>query len=188
MKRQLTKARNDGYRLVYIDETCFTRKTVVDTEWMRPKENIAVDVAMLEEPTLALLCGISKEKGVDHHRVFEFSVNVDKFIEYLDGLRAANGEDKICIFMDNLSAHTAERSKQAMRDRGFRWIYNVPYMPIYNPIELTFSMVKRNFRSLRAKKMTGLIQDSHESLVKQAVKMIKKKDIIACINHVNKLL
>ena len=46
-------------------------------------------------------------------------------------------------------------------------------------------MVKRNFRSLRAKKMTGLIQDSHESLVKQAVKMIKKKDIIACVNHVN---
>ena len=59
----LTKARNDGYRLIYIDETCFTRKTVVDSEWMRPKENIAVDVAMLEEPTLALLCGISKEKG-----------------------------------------------------------------------------------------------------------------------------
>ena len=33
MKRQLTKARNDGYRLVYIDETCFTRKTVLDAEW-----------------------------------------------------------------------------------------------------------------------------------------------------------
>ena len=81
MKGQLTKARNDGYRIVYIDETCFTRKTVVDTEWMWPKENIAVDVAMLEEPTLALLCGISKDKGVEHYRVFEFSVNVDKFIE-----------------------------------------------------------------------------------------------------------
>ena len=48
--------------------------------------------------------------------------------------------------MDNLSAHTAERSKQAMRDHGFRFIYNVPYSPEYNPIELTFSMVKRHFR------------------------------------------
>ena len=140
---------------------------------------------MLEEPTLALLCGISKEKGVEHHRVFEFSVNVDKFIEYIDFLRETNRDEKICLFMDNLSAHTSERSKQAMRDRGFRWIYNVPYSPEYNPIELTFSMVKRNFRSLRAQKMTGLIQDSHESMVKQAVKMIKKKDIVACVNHVN---
>ena len=33
MKRQLTRARNDGYRLVYIDETCFTRKTTIDAEW-----------------------------------------------------------------------------------------------------------------------------------------------------------
>ena len=140
---------------------------------------------MLEEPTLALLCGISKEKGVEHYRVFQFSVNVDKFIEYIDFLRETNRGEKICLFMDNLSAHTSERSKQAMRDRGFRWIYNVPYSPEYNPIELTFSMVKRNFRSLRAQKMTGLIQDSHESMVKQAVKMIKKKDIVACVNHVN---
>ena len=75
---------------MYIDETCFTRKTVSDTEWTRPKENIAVDVAMLEEPTLALLCGISKEKGVEHYQIFEQSVNVDKFIQYLDGLQAAN--------------------------------------------------------------------------------------------------
>ena len=27
MKREMTKAKNLGYRFVYIDETCFTRKT-----------------------------------------------------------------------------------------------------------------------------------------------------------------
>ena len=41
----------------------FTGKTVQDTEWARPKENMAIDVAKLEEPTLALLSGISREKG-----------------------------------------------------------------------------------------------------------------------------
>ena len=157
MKRQLTRARNDGYRIIYIDETCFTRKTCSDTEWARPKENMTVDVAMLEEPTLAMLAGISKENGVEHFRVFELSVNVDKFIEYLDGVKSANPDDKICLFMDNLSAHTSERSKAAMRERGFRYIYNVPYSPDYNPIEFVFSMVKRNFRTLRARKLTGLI-------------------------------
>ena len=188
MKMLLTKARNDGYRIVYIDETCFTRKTVIDAEWARPKENMAVAVAMLEEQTLALLCGISKEQVVEHHRVFEFSVNVDKFIEYIDFMRAANRDEKICLFMDNLSAHTAERSKEAMRERGFRWIYCVPYQLIWNPIELAFSIVKRNFKTLRARKLMGLIQDGHESLVKQAVQTVKKKDIIACVNHVQKLL
>ena len=49
---------------------------------------VQADVAKLEEPTLALLCGISNEKGIEHYRVFQNSVNVDRFLEYLDGVRA----------------------------------------------------------------------------------------------------
>ena len=43
MKRLLTMAKNDGYRIIYIDETMFTRKTVPDTEWTLPKQNMTVD-------------------------------------------------------------------------------------------------------------------------------------------------
>ena len=35
MKRLLTNARRDGYRVIYIDETMTTRKSVADTEWAR---------------------------------------------------------------------------------------------------------------------------------------------------------
>ena len=114
--------------------------------------------------------------------------NPDKFKEYVEGLREANPDAKIALFMDNLSAHTSERSKEAMRDRGFRFIYNVPYSPDYNPIEFVFSQVKRNFRTLRARKLTGQIQDSHEALVEQAVHQLKKMDIRSCVDHVAKLL
>ena len=155
MKQLLTKAKNDGYRLVYLDETMFTRKTLPDAEWALPKENLSVDVALLDEPTLALLCGISKDKGLEHWQIFEQSVNVDKFLEYLTNLRAANGTDKICLFMDNLSSHTSERAKAAMKEHGFRYIYNLPYEPRFNPIELVFSEVKRHFKALRAKKFIG---------------------------------
>ena len=185
MKRELAKAKKDGYKIVYLDETMFTRKTCPDNEWCLPKQNMVVDVAKLEEPTLALLCGISKEQGVDHYQIFEKSVNVDKFIEYLNGLRASQPDAKICLFMDNLSAHTSERSKKAMRDRNFRYIYNVPYKPDYNPIELVFSQVKSYFKALRAKKFTGLTQDSHEALVAQAIGKVKKKNVVKCVEHVN---
>ena len=43
MKRQLTRAKRDGYRIIYLDETMFTRKTVADTEWALPGENMTVD-------------------------------------------------------------------------------------------------------------------------------------------------
>ena len=64
MKRQLTMARNDGYRFVYLDETMFTRKTVGCEEWSLPKQNFSVDEAKLSEHTLALLMSISKENGL----------------------------------------------------------------------------------------------------------------------------
>ena len=139
-----------------------------------PKENMAVDVAKLDEPVLSLLAGISKEKGIDLFKVYDFSVNIDKFIEYVRELRAANPDTKIAIFMDNLSAHTADRSKQAMRELGFRWIYNVPYSPEYNPIEFVFSQVKANFRKLRAKKFMGLTSESHQAIVVKALTSVKK--------------
>ena len=63
MKRQLAKAKKDNYRIIYLDETMFTRKTVADTEWALPGQNVSVDPKMLDEPTLALLSGISKEHG-----------------------------------------------------------------------------------------------------------------------------
>ena len=63
MKRQLTKAKNDGYRIVYIDEICFTRSTVPKTEYSTKSHNMSADLAHLNEPTLAVLSAISKEKG-----------------------------------------------------------------------------------------------------------------------------
>jgi transposase len=53
-----------------------------------------------------------------------------------------NGDDKICLFMDQLSAHTSKKSKQAMSQLGFKYIYNIAYSPDYNPIESTFSKFK----------------------------------------------
>jgi len=48
----------------------FTRTTLPDTEWALPGENMRVDVSMKDEPTLALLAGVSKEKGIEHFRIF----------------------------------------------------------------------------------------------------------------------
>ena len=66
---------------------------------------------------------------MEHYQIFEFSVSTAKFLEYLANLRAANPEAKIALFMDNLSAHDNKRAKAAMREHGFRWIFNVSYSP-----------------------------------------------------------
>ena len=67
---------------------------------------------------------------------------MQKFKQYLKELREKNPEDKIAIFLDNLSAHRSEKSKVEAAGLGFRFIFNVPYSPEYNPIEFVFSKVK----------------------------------------------
>ena len=184
MKGQLTRAKNDGYRVIYLDETMFTRKTVSCEEWTLPKENVSVDEAKLSEPTLALLMSISKENGLEHFRIYDFSVNTERFVEWLGELRVKTGDDKVALFMDNLSAHKAEKSTEEMKRLGFRWIWNCTYSPEYNPIELSFSKVKSEFKKLRRRKLIGLTDESHESLIKRAVRSIKKQEIVNCIRHV----
>ena len=129
LRRTLTKARNDGYRTVYADETIFTRTTLPLIEWSRKRENPTVDLVRLNEPTLAVLASISKKNGLEPFMIFKRSVNTDRFIEWLDRLRAASGNDKVIIFLDNLSAHTCNRAKAAMKERGFCWAFNLPYSP-----------------------------------------------------------
>ena len=120
--------------------------------------------------------------------IFPNSVNIAKFKEYLTKLREENEGEKICLFMDNLTTHTSQKSKDAMRTLGFRYIYNMAYQPDYNPIEFVFSKIKQKFKILRAQRMAGIIPDGHEATIHKAVKNLRKQDIVNCINHVNNLL
>ena len=128
----------------------------------------------MQEPTLAVLASISKEKGLEHYRIFDNSVNIPKFKEFLQELRENNGDEKIALFMDNLSAHKSEKSRAEMARLGFRCIFNVPYSPELNPIEFAFSKIKSKFRSLRARNLAGVDQSSTRSLVAKAVECVRK--------------
>ena len=48
---------------MYLDEICFTRSTVPQTEYNLENHNMSADLIHLNEPTLAVLSAISKEKG-----------------------------------------------------------------------------------------------------------------------------
>ena len=96
--------------------------------------------------------------------------------------------EKIALFMDNLAAHKSDKSRNEMTRLKFRCIFNVPYSPEFNPIEFVFSKVKQKFRTLRARKLAGVIQDGHEAMVRQSVESVRKMDIVSCVVHVEKML
>ena len=55
--------------------------------------------------------------------------------------RQFNGK-AMCIVLDNCSTHCNERISETIRSAGHTLHYLLPYSPDYNPIELTFSVLK----------------------------------------------
>lgn len=79
--------------------------------------------------------------------------------------------------MDNLSVHVSGDSKDEMKRLGLRYAYNVSYEPKYNPIEMVFNIIKKNFKTLRARKHMALLHLCHRDLIRQSVHDVKKVDI-----------
>ena len=115
LRQELTALRDQGYKIVYIDETMFTRKAMAKLEWAAKHQNAEIDEAQLNEPTKALLTGIS-ESGVEQWKIFPKSVNIKKFQQYLQLVRDAHGDEKVALFMDNLSVHKSKKTKKKMEE------------------------------------------------------------------------
>ena len=65
LRAELAVIKGQGYKIIYIDETMFTRKAMARLEWAAKHENMGIDEKLLNEPTKALLMGISAERGVE---------------------------------------------------------------------------------------------------------------------------
>ena len=128
-----------GYDIVFLDETMVTRSTLPKLEWSLPGANVSYDTRDLYVQTTALLAGISMKKGVDFWMTFPRSVNIEKFKQYLKGLRKARKDEKIAVFMDQLAVHRSAEVRALLDNMGIPYVYNVSYSPDYQPIELVFA-------------------------------------------------
>ena len=139
MAEELQKFKDRGFRLVFLDETMVTKSTIPKVEWSRPNESFEIDYKQFAEKTIAVLAGISMERGVDLCMQFEKPVNIEKFLVWLEELRARWFFDDICLVMDNLSVHRSKLVLERIEELGFEHVFTPAYSPDLNPIELVFS-------------------------------------------------
>jgi hypothetical protein len=105
---QLEESREQGYRIVYLDEMMTTIHTLPTHEWSPLKTPFAYDASKLKDQTIATIAAISLEKGVDLVAHYHKSVNVERFIDFLGKLRERYPNDKLALFMDQLSVHRSK--------------------------------------------------------------------------------
>lgn len=64
-----------------------------------------------------------------------------------------------------------------MRELRITPVYNLPYRPDRNAVELTFNHLKTNFRKLRMRKLVDGKNYNAQSLVRKSLELISKEAI-----------
>ena len=131
-----------------------------------PKTFHHVSMKQASHPYYSLLLAISEDSGVEHFEIYDKAVNQDRFMHFLDQLYIINKHNKIAVFMDNLSSHKTPRVLMKLKELEIEAIYNVPYMPDFNPCECCFLKTKNYFRRQKLNLLVNNQEVNFKDLVK----------------------
>jgi transposase len=184
MSQQLEEMRSRGFRLVFVDETMVTKSTMPTLEWSAVNTRYKVDLSQYGNVSIAVLAGVSQERGVDLAMIFPKSVNIPKFKVWLEELRARHLFDDICIVMDNLAVHHSREVVQRMDELGFEYVFTPAYSPDLNPIEFVFSFFKGQLKKDRFRSIQHGYPLDLRARILEIWGGMEREKIIGCIRHV----
>lgn len=141
--------------LVFLDESLFNEKTGWRHKAYAPIGSSArYSLNLSRGKTWAILPAYTVNGYLPCTGVKEGYYNTELFIDWLrqrlfPALRERYGDRTMVIILDNASVHCDPTVAELIEDEGHVVQYLPPYSPDYNPIELTFSVlkswIKRNY-------------------------------------------
>ena len=165
-------------KIIYLDEVCFTKKTMQSSAYAAKGCNIQVDEMNIYSKPSYVIASVSQERGVEHVVKLQQPICSSSFIDYVKQLVRKNKHVKFCLFMDNLPAHRSRDVMTYLKNNNVQYIFNVPYSPQFNPIESVFGKVKPLFkrRKLQALQSSGRYDQDRE--IRMAFDSVSKSDVV----------
>ena len=175
------EALDSNAKIIFADETVFTKATLPRMTYAAKGKNITVEVKDLGTTYHSALAGISTDGIVEHLKVTEKAINAKKYISYLKKLRKKLGDEVVYLFVDNLSAHKTKAVMESYDELQITPIFNSTYAPDYNPIETVFAQVKLRYKEMRLNKLANRQEFEEEKLIRKAFSKVEKKTILQAI-------
>jgi transposase len=126
---------------------------------------------------LTLVAALTPD-GLQTPWLIEGAMDTETFAWYITEQLAPTRRPGHVVVLDNLSAHKAERIREAIEARGCELLFLPPYSPDFTPIEQAFSKLKAILRGLGARTREALLEAMH-----LAVDAITPADAIAWFAH-----
>lgn len=177
-----------GRKLIFLDEVVFSKLSMQKLEWSGKNKNITVDEAKVRAGYIAVCATISEGVGIESLAFQGKAFNQFAYIQFLYWIRYMHNNEPLAIFADNLSVHLCANTMKACRYLNIKMIFNLPYSPDYNPIEMVFSQVKKIFKSERLQKLANQQPFDSTAAADDAFYAIPVANIDSCIRHSDELL
>lgn len=125
-----------GKRIVFVDECHFTNRTNIKSEWSAIRTHIKTVNKYLMIKPWQMVTAVSEEFGLEASIIFDQPIDSKMFVQIYDQIKSY-GEDFV-MFGDNATWHNSKFTKAFLKARQSDIIFNLPYLPIMNPIETVF--------------------------------------------------
>jgi transposase len=143
-------AQLDPEQLVFVDESGTTSSLTRVYGWA-PHDHRATGSAPRNHGKNTTLVAALAPDGLHVPWLIEGAMETTTFEWYIAEQLAPTLRPGQVVVVDNLSAHKADRIRQAIAARGCQLLFLPPYSPDFTPIEQAFSKIKAILRGLGAR-------------------------------------
>jgi transposase len=117
-------------------------------------------------------------KKVIYTQLVKGSIKKEQFIDFMkETIKRTNNRSS--YLMDNARIHKSKELGKLIDNSKRKIIYNVPYSPENNPIEMVFSKVKL---LVKKKRINEIVNDLKRNII-NGFKKITKADLMGYVNH-----
>jgi len=169
-------------QIVSIDETCFysTDHSRYGYALRGKRARLCVHRSSMSRKKVSLLLATTHERIVGF-QVYTGTCNSIKFAQFIRSLPLSNGAT---LLMDNVSFHKSRVVREEAHAKGASLFFTPPYSPWYNPVEITFSVLKRRFQQ---EKLTIPILNSTQ-IIEIVTRILPNCPTHGSFMHVQRLL
>ena len=176
-RRQLDSFIMAGYTVVFVDESHWSIGNVRTRAW-GPKGEKHIRTERSSSISLSCICSIS-DSGQRHCKLFNTTINAEIFKAYMKELISLYRLDNenVIFVMDNASIHR-EEIRLLCETYGCKVLFNAPYSPECNPIEMVFGIWKTRVGKLSNVDLADLLRN-----LSRCFEEIAPSEVKRCIAH-----
>ena len=172
-KKQINGIPKDN--IISIDETSVDTHISSNYGWS-PKGTKIIKTHTRSRLKYTVISAISNKKVI-YNKIIKGSSDGIQFKDFLIQV-VSNFTKPMYLLMDNCRIHHSKVILNYIKDTEHQIIYNVPYCPEFNPIEMVFS----KFKSIMIKKNNSTIIKLVKN-IQQSFKKITENDLINFYKH-----